>query len=400
MMRWLTVLLLTVLLVMTSCKREVPRPNPWGTTTVPADNDSVTAPLLDDILANGELIVVTISGPETYYEYHGRCLGVHYLLCEKFCKMLGVSLRVDVCRDTVDMLSRVVAGEADIVAMPMDAAVDGLQACFSTATEGQWHWLVNSHNSALASRLDSWLTAEIIAKTQQEQDYYLSPKSITRTDYSVMKNRDKGIISSYDYLFQRYAPVARWDWRLLAAQCYQESTFDPRAHSWAGACGLMQIMPTTADHLQLRRSDIYDPEANVAAAARYIAELTQLFSDIDSPIERTKFVLAAYNGGQHHIRDAMALAKKYGDNSHLWSSVRKYVLRLATPEYYNDPTVKYGYMRGSETANYVDKIIDRWDYYRGVKTTISNTAPATPSSPTPPPSTPPPTKAKKKKYDI
>ena len=54
------------------------------------------------------------------------------------------------------------------------------------------------------------------------------------------------VIWHYDAYFQRYAPIARFDWRLLAAQCYQESTFDPNARSWAGASGLMQIMPKTA----------------------------------------------------------------------------------------------------------------------------------------------------------
>ncbi|MBQ4025842.1 MAG: transglycosylase SLT domain-containing protein, partial [Treponema sp.] len=34
------------------------------------------------------------------------------------------------------------------------------------------------------------------------------------------------------------AKAIHWDWRLMAAQCYQESTFDPQAKSWAGACGL------------------------------------------------------------------------------------------------------------------------------------------------------------------
>ena len=57
-------------------------------------------------------------------------------------------------------------------------------------------------------------------------------------------------------IFKRYAPIARFDWRLLAAQCYQESTFDPNARSWAGASGLMQIMPKTAKHLGLEMEDI------------------------------------------------------------------------------------------------------------------------------------------------
>lgn len=99
-------------------------------------------------------------------------------------------------------------------------------------------------------------------------------------------NRSKGVISRYDHLFQRYSGTARMDWRLMAAQCYQESCFDPNAKSWAGACGLMQIMPGTAAHLGLPMSMIHEPEANVAAAARYMAELQGHFSDVGDPSQR------------------------------------------------------------------------------------------------------------------
>jgi len=78
-------------------------------------------------------------------------------------------------------------------------------------------------------------------------------------------------------------------------------------------------------------------------------------------------VLASYNGGAHHIRDAMALAKRDGKNPHRWSDVSAYVLKLAQPKYYNDPIVKNGYMRGSETVDYVSKIRQRHAGYQGVK---------------------------------
>lgn len=80
----------------------------------------------------------------------------------------------------------------------------------------------------------------------------------------------------------------------------------------------MQIMPGTADHLGLPRASIYDPEKNIAAAVKYLGELERNFSDIRERSERTKFVLAAYNGGHFHIRDAMALARKNGKNPQRW----------------------------------------------------------------------------------
>ena len=75
---------------------------PWGTVvgsdSIP-DDDAFS---LSDIQTNGELIVLTMTGPDSYYEYHGKGMGVQYLLAEKFAQKLGVSLRVDVCKDTAD----------------------------------------------------------------------------------------------------------------------------------------------------------------------------------------------------------------------------------------------------------------------------------------------------------
>ena len=206
----------------------------------------------------------------------------------------------------------------------------------------------------------------MIAKIKSEEQFALSSRSVTRHVYSPMLDRKAGVISQYDHLFQKYAPTARWDWRLLAAQCYQESTFDPQAHSWAGARGLMQIMPGTAAHLGLPANQVHEPEPNVAAATRLIRELDGKFNDIGDRMERIRFVLASYNGGAGHVRDAMALARKYGRNPQRWEEVAPFVLRLSTPQFYNDPIVKNGYMRGSETVDYVERIGKRWQQYSGM----------------------------------
>lgn len=176
-------------------------------------------------------------------------------------------------------------------------------------------------------------------------------------------NKEKGIISTYDNLFKSAAAQTGWDWRLIAAQCYQESGFDPNARSGAGARGLMQLMPATAQEMGLSQGEIHNPSANIAAAARYIRLLSRLFSDIRDHEERIHFVLAAYNGGHNHVRDAMALCRKYGGSPQRWNDVSRYILGLQQPRYYRDPVVKYGYMIGSETAGYVSSVIQRARQY-------------------------------------
>ena len=58
-----------------------------------------------------------------------------------------------------------------------------------------------------------------------------------------------GRLSPYDDLIKRYAIRYGLDWRLMAAQAYQESRFDPKAQSWVGAQGLFQVMPATGKSL-------------------------------------------------------------------------------------------------------------------------------------------------------
>ncbi len=342
-----------------------PAVTPWGTSvggdSIPADSSFG----MSDIQANGELIMLTLSGPETYYDYHGRGMGLQYLLCEKFAQKLGVSLRVEVCKDTAEMVERLKKGDADIVAFPLPKTFGGISYAGAKLAGGKAQWAVQQGNRELADSLDRWFRPDMIAKTMKEEAFVLSARSVVRRVYSPMLDRSGGVVSHYDHYFRHYAPLARWDWRLMAAQCYQESTFDPKAKSWAGACGLMQIMPSTADHLGLSRSNLFDPEQNIAAAAKYIRELDSKFRDVPTA-ERTLFVLASYNGGYFHIRDAMSLAEKHGRNAHSWADVREYVLKLGTSPYYNDPVVKHGYMRGSETVDYVDRIRARWAEYRSM----------------------------------
>ena len=342
-------------------KKQEPVVTPWGEIqdSIPQDDNFD----LEEIQRNGEIIALTLTGPETYYDYHGKHLGAQYLLAQRFADKLGVMLRMEVCRDTAEMLQRLADGDADLICYPMNKKGSG--------------WIVGDDKADLVRELEAWWKPTLLAEVKKEEDFLLSSRSVTRRIFSPMLNRAGGVISHYDGYLQRYASTIRWDWRLLAAQCYQESTFDPQAHSWAGACGLMQIMPGTADHLGLARSDMYDPEKNIAAAVRYLGELEHSFRDISDRTERIKFVLAAYNGGHFHIRDAMALAQKNGRNPRHWGEVEPFVLGLSRPEYYNDPVVKYGYMRGSETTDYVRKIHERWNGYRGVKTIRAGFAPNT-----------------------
>ena len=348
-------LALGVILSLAACTPQPapPPPSPvWASETADEGFD------LPTIQKAGELIALTLSGPDTYYDYQGRHLGVHYLMCEKFANSLGVRLRIEVCRDTAELLTRLAEGDGDLIALNLNTQ-QSAGGDLQSPTPG---WQIGPGKPLLDEALRQWYTPTLFAETQAKERQLLSLRKVRRHVYAPMLS--KGVISHYDRYFKVYGRRIGWDWRLLAAQCYQESTFDPEARSWAGARGLMQIMPATADHLGLPRDQMDNPERSIEAATRYIKELEGKLSDIPDRTERQNMVLASYNGGLHHLRDAMRLCQRDGRNPHRWADVRTYVLRLSQPRYYQDTLVHHGYMRGQETADYVDRIRERYKKYR------------------------------------
>lgn len=363
-------ILFLAMMTTSSCvERKVDNSHPWGDDmsddTVSRHDGIVTLP---EIISNGEIIVATMSGPDTYYDYRGVSVGSQYMLMKRFAEHIGVMVRVEVCEDTVSVLEKVREGAADVAMLMLPKGRQGNgYICCGAVTEGKTAgWFVNALNTSLAEGLDDWYKPQMMAEVAAEETRILSGQLVERHVYSFFLDRAAGVISSYDDLFKTYSATAGCDWRLLASICYQESCFDPQAKSFAGASGLMQLMPATAESMGLPREEIFDPEKNIAASARYISHLRANFSDIGNQEEMMKFVLAAYNGGSGHIRDAMALAKADGKDSRVWNNVAPYVLALMQPQVYRRPQVRYGYMRGVETVNYVSSIFKRWYDYRGV----------------------------------
>lgn len=340
---------------------------------------------VDRIVESGELIVATLSGPDTYFEYQGRGFGLQYALAENFAESLGVSVRVEICTDTLQMARLVEKGEADVAALQMpadEARKMGLCAAGANSKDKSGRklsWMVGAESGDLAQALDTWYGDGVELKVEKvEQKRLLQRREVRRKVRAPFISREKGIISIYDNYFRQAASVLGWDWRLVAAQCYQESGYDPNAVSWAGASGLMQLMPATAAQYHLPQESIFQPAENIAAATRFLKHLQGAYNGITDPMERVKFVLAAYNAGPGHIADAQALARKYGRNPHSWEDVGFFVRNLSQVQYYRDPVVKHGYMIGNETFNYVASIMDRWAQYGGNATRpmMPHTSPA------------------------
>ncbi|MEQ9440761.1 MAG: transporter substrate-binding domain-containing protein [Cyclobacteriaceae bacterium] len=226
-------------------------------------------------------------------------------------------------------------------------------------------WATRTNAPQLLETVNAWIRG-----MKQETDYYViynkyykSPKAIlrrVRSDYSSLAGNT---ISPFDDAIKSAAGSLGWDWRLLAAQAYQESRFDAEAESWAGALGLMQLMPSTGQMYGV--SDMMVPEESLRAGTAYLKWLDKIWQKyIPEERERLKFVLASYNAGQGHVLDARRLASKHGKNPNSWADVSEFLLLKSDPEYYNDPVVKSGYARGAEPVNYVREILNRYERYK------------------------------------
>lgn len=225
------------------------------------------------------------------------------------------------------------------------------------------YWAVRKTNPALAEAIDKWFEENQNAPTYKRilKRYFEMSKMPGDAPAPVISSKQ---ISVFDHFFKEYARQINWDWRLLASISYQESGFLTDRVSWAGAAGLMGLMPKTAESLGLPADELYDPEGNIKAAAKYIKRLNQSFASVEDEDERIKFILAAYNSGPGHVFDAQALAEKFEKNPNEWKDVEEYLKLKSLPEYYNDPVCKSGYFRATETNNYVHNVISRWRYYQ------------------------------------
>jgi len=226
-------------------------------------------------------------------------------------------------------------------------------------------WAVPPESDSLLAACNDWL-----AGMKDEVDYYViynkyfkNRRSFQRRIESEFYSLNNEKISRYDEMIKTYAENIGWDWRLLASQIYQESQFDPNARSWAGAQGLMQIMPATARELGV--SNPYNAEASLKGGTKYLDQLYHRFDEIEDSVQRIKFTMASYNCGYGHVLDAQELAGYKGYDEDIWDgNVEEMILKLSYPKYYNHPAVKYGYVRGLEPYLYVQHIFKRYEHYK------------------------------------
>ena len=222
-------------------------------------------------------------------------------------------------------------------------------------------WAVRENQTELHGRLDEFV----------EQGYRGYEFNVRYNKYFVnqrrMAQQREGRItgeslSPFDDIVRPLAEEAGIDWRLVVSQMYQESGFEPQRVSFAGAEGLLQVLPRTAQEVGEDPNRLAEPEVGIRAGVRYLAWTRDRFSDL--PVgEQLLFALGAYNAGAGHVRDGRRLARRLGLDDSLWfDNVEQAMLKLSEPRYAREAT--HGYVRGAEVVRYVREIHDRYRAYR------------------------------------
>ena len=226
-------------------------------------------------------------------------------------------------------------------------------------------WMVRKDQPKLKEALDAYIrkTYRGVFYNVLVNKYFKNPK-IPKKAAGKDRGDREGRISPYDEIVKKYAAQYEFDWRLLAAQMFQESRFDPNARSWVGALGLMQVMPATA--MELKIADLPVPENGIRAGVELMARYAKVFADPKiQEKDRIRFALAAYNCGAGHVQDARRIAAAADLDPDKWfGAVEKAMRLLSKPQWAGK--VRYGYCRCNEPVRYVSEIQTRYGSYAEV----------------------------------
>ena len=226
-----------------------------------------------------------------------------------------------------DLLDSLTLGTTDAVLLDshrvksLVAERPDVRVAFSLNDLREYRWTVRGADRELLEAVNNYLKQAF-----RSELYNLAYRRYFEHAASAKAALSARAISPYDPLIQHYASRYDFDWRLIAAQMYEESRFDAAAVSIAGAVGLMQVLPTTAGELGFL--DLTDPDTSIHAGVQYLAGLRQRLEDQLPVAERTWFALAAYHAGYDRVRGARRIARQLGLDPNRWFDHVEHAMRV------------------------------------------------------------------------
>jgi len=278
----------------------------------------------------------------------------------------GIEFRVTLHEDTStqELISRVADGSIAVTIADSNIALlnrryhPQIRISGAISANQRLGWAVHPQAADLHAKINRFF--EAIRKSGRLKEiyrrYYAGIEWFDYLDLSAFHRSIQVRLPRYRETIRKAADEHRLDWRLIAAQMYQESHFRPAAQSHKGAYGLMQLTKAMAKSLGVK--NILDPEENINAGVAYLRTLYNHF-DRATEQDRLFIALAAYNIGLGHIWDARDLARERNLDPNRWSSLEQ-TLPLLRKHKYNK-NLKYGYARGTEPIQYIKQIMIYYD---------------------------------------
>jgi len=218
-------------------------------------------------------------------------------------------------------------------------------------TNGRIAWALRKGSPKLKAALDGFVKSNRIGSAAYNDAYQRYFHS-TRWVKDATSRKELLKFESTVKVFRKYGERYGFDYRLLAAQGYQESGLNQAKVSPVGAIGIMQVMPDTG--AAMRVGDISKLDANVHAGTKYLRQLVDLHfpePEIDQ-LNRALFAFAAYNAGPTRINQLRRAAAQRGLDPNRWFSN---VERIASERI------------GRETVDYVANIFKYYFAYLRVE---------------------------------
>ena len=277
---------------------------------------------------------------------------------------LVVNIRLHVDVPTEELIRQVALGDIGITLADEHIALlnrryyPGARVVSPVSEPQAIGWAAHKNAVQLRRRINRYFK-QIKANGKYAQIYDRYFSNLEMFDYVDVRSYHRRLrtrLPSYQPIIEEAALLNNFDWRLIAAQMYQESHFNPAARSHAGAYGLMQLTIQTARSLGV--TDILDPLQNIQAGVLHLKMLYDFFSNAPEP-DRMFIALAAYNVGQGHLRDARDLARKFKLDPDRWASLEYTLPLLRYRKYYKN--ARYGYCRGTEPIKYIRQIYFYYD---------------------------------------
>lgn len=312
---------------------------------------------------SGEELRITIGFRNDMYNANGLPGGFSYELAKDFAEYKNKTARIRVADRHENLADSVIFGQTHILITRLRDSLYHPDLIRSVQADNHTVWHVSHEHILDLKEINLWLSSE---KGSRE---YMNMRNRFYSLYDPFKRLEREVrtrrISPYDELIKKHAAHIGWDWRLLAAVMYQESRFSINTVSHRGASGLMQIMPSTGAYYGI--TDLLDPEKNIEAGCRHFSRLGRLFDkETFGDTERIKFILAAYNAGEGRIEDCRNLASARGLDSTVWDEVVKVIPEMSHESILLDENIRFGRFRGTETINYVDRIMRIYEAFRTI----------------------------------